>query len=458
MVPRPYPIHGPRAVMCLALLLGGASALDCHPTLPTPSDRISRVRLQTVATGLTAPVAMAFPPDGSGRLFVVDQIGLIRIIDSTGNLLPDPFLDLRDRMVDVGIDFGAGLVFDERGLLGLAFHPEYASNGRFFVFYTAPRGDDLPENYDSETHVSEFRVSPGDANRGDPLTERLLLRIGKPQFNHNGGHLEFGPDGYLYISTGDGGGANDADEGHHPEVGNGRDLATLLGKILRIDVDAGDPYAIPADNPFVGRPGALGEIWAYGLRNPYRLSFDSMGDHRLFAGDVGQNRVEEVDIIVRGGHYGWRIREGHDCFDPANPDAALPNCPTVDPVTGDALIAPILAYPHPGASAPITGLSAIGGHIYRGSAMPELVGDYVFADWSTSFLFADGALLAATETTSGKWALRALSIEGSANGRLGRFVLGVGRDAQGELYLLTSERTGPRGTTGRVDKIVPPAG
>lgn len=433
----------------LALLLSGGAFHHA-----SPADTVGLVQ---VADGLTAPVGMAIPPDGSSRKFIIDQIGLIRILDANNNLLPTPFIDLRDRMVQVGIDFGGGFIFDERGLLGLAFHPQYASNGRFFVFYTAPKGMDQPADFDSETHVSEFRVSAADSNIADATSERILLRIGKPQFNHNGGQLAFGMDGRLYISVGDGGGANDEGIGHTPGTGNGQDKSTLLGKLLRIDVDSGDPYGIPASNPFVGDPDARHEIYALGLRNPWRFSFDIGGLHRLFLADVGQDRLEEINIITAGGNYGWRIREGAGCFDPVNPGDPPATCPELD-ADGAPLIGPIVQYPHQDASGGTRGLAVVGGYFYRGASVPGLTNQFVFADWSTSFFLADGSLLAATEEAGGSWVLRELGIEGQPGGRFGRFILGMGQGSDGELYLLSTANTGPTGQTGQVHRITAASG
>jgi glucose/arabinose dehydrogenase len=433
---------------------------------PRPEPRTTVVGLELVASGLAAPLGMAVPDDGSNRLFIVDQIGLIRVIDADGNLLEAPFLDLRDRMVTVGIDFGGGFIFDERGFLGLAFHPDYATNGRFFVFYTAPKGPDQPDFFDSETHVSEFHVSAGDPNVADPNSERIMLILGKPQFNHNGGQLAFGPDGYLYLSTGDGGGADDNWAGHtggsgeaaddpHPTdaLGNGQDTSNLLGKILRIDVNGAELYAIPADNPFVGQQGFQPEIWAYGLRNPWRFSFDTGSGNRLFCGDAGQNLFEEVSIITRGGNYGWHIKEGAHCFDQANPGAPNTQCPDAG-ADNEPLIDPIIEYPHVSDQGEPVGIAVIGGFVYRGTAIPELVGDYVFADYSTGFLQGDGTLFAAEEAAGGAWTMRELAISGQAAGRIGKYILGMGRDAGGELYLLTSDNLAPAGTTGQVYRIV----
>ena len=299
-------------------------------------------------------------------------------------------------------------------------------------------------------------MSAADPNLVDPGSERLLLRIPKPQSNHNGGQLAFGPDGMLYISTGDGGAGGDVGVGHTPGLGNAQDLSVLLGKILRIDVNAvGDPaapYAIPADNPFVGVAGAQPEIWAYGLRNPWRFSFDRAEPTRLFAADVGQNLYEEVDLITRGGNYGWHIREGFHCFNPDNPAVAPASCPDVG-ASGEPLIDPILEFPHADASGPVT-LAIIGGYVYRGTALPGLRGTYVFGQWSAGIVM-DGRIDTAVAQSDGTWSSQELSLVGFNNGRLGRYVLAFGQDAQGELYVLTSASPGPAGSTGVVYRFVP---
>lgn len=454
---------GTPSLAATAALLSVVSG--CPPSIPGPSP--TTIALTLVAQGLTSPVAMASPGDGTGRLFVADQVGRIRIIDPGGFLLPTPFLDLADRMVNVGIDFGGGFVYDERGLLGLAFHPRYADNGRLFVIYNAPRGPHQPVEYDSQLHLSEFRVRPDDPNQADPASERILMVVGKPQFNHNGGQLAFGPDGMLYVSIGDGGGADDNWFGHtggagltrddpHPTdaLGNAQDRTRLLGKILRIDVDDGDPYAIPSDNPFTDDSGARPEIWAYGLRNPWRFSFDGSTHPRLFCADVGQNLFEEVNVITRGGNFGWNIREGFHCFDQANPVAPGTQCPSVG-ARGDPLIDPIIEYPHADDQGRPLGIAAVGGYVYRGSAIPDLVGDYVFGDFSTSFFVADGALFAAEEDAGGNWTRRELTIADRTAGRIGQFVLAIGRDEAGELYVLTTDNVGPVGNTGKIYRIDP---
>ena len=426
------------------------------------------VGLQLVADGLTSPVTLVPAPDGSGRRFIVDQVGTIRVLTADGTLLPTPFLDLRSRIVPLMPDF------DERGVLGLAFHPGYAGNGRFFVYYSAPLRPGAPAGYDVTARFSEFRVSAADPNRADPASERVLLEIDKPQFNHNGGTLAFGPrDGYLYISIGDGGGADDVGLGHVEdwytanEGGNGQDIQhNLLGDILRIDVNRGAPYAIPADNPFAGTPGCsdgCDETWAYGLRNPYRFSFDMGGSRELFVGDSGQNLWEEVDIAVKGGNFGWNVKEGAHCFSTDNPDESPAECPDVvgapHPRAGDALIDPVIEYQNE--HNPLgggLGHVIVGGHVYRGAELRQFSGDYIFGDWSREEEEPDGSLFVAKPRKTGLWKMQQLQIATSPTRRLGQYLLGFGQDLAGEIYVLTTEMTGPSGTTGRVYRLVPASG
>lgn len=378
------------------------------------------VGLELVAEGLVAPVGLVSPEDGTGRLFIVDQVGVVKILTAEGELVEEPFMDLGDRMVELRTNF------DERGLLGLAFHPDFADDGRFFAYYSAPLREGAPADWNHTSHVSEFRVSGADPNRADPDSERVLLQVDEPQFNHDAGQLAFGLDGYLYISLGDGGGGDDVGLGH-PPIGNGQDISTLLGSILRIDVDNGDPYGIPPDNPFVGRE-ARDEIFAYGLRNPFRFSFDAAGDQELFVGDVGQNLFEEVDIVTKGGNYGWNIREGLHCFDPANPDQPPAECPDTG-AKGEPLLDPIIEYPHPGLPRGI-GTTVIGGFVYRGSALPGFEGRYIFGDWSTNFDQGDGTLLIATPPSSEEesWSIEELRVATSESRRLDAFLLAFGQD------------------------------
>jgi glucose/arabinose dehydrogenase len=290
-----------------------------------------------VVAGLESPVDIQFPDDGTGRMFVVEQRGRIRIVQAD-QLLPTPFLDITDR-----VDSGG----DEQGLLGLAFHPHFSENGLFFVSYTDNQRHDV---------IARFLIS-ADPNQADAGSGKILISVDDPFPNHNGGVLAFGPDGYLYAGLGDGGGANDP-------FGNGQSTDTLLGKILRLDVDRGDPYAVPGGNPFVhsgGRP----EIWAYGLRNPWRLSFDrATGD--LYIADVGQDTWEEVDFLPAGStggtNFGWNYREGNHPFK-GEPPASL------------HLTYPVAEYSHTEGSCAVTG-----GYVYRG-AMPEWQGIYLYGDY-----------------------------------------------------------------------------
>ena len=411
------------------------------------------VGVRVVAQGLTSPIGIVSALDGSGRLFIIDQPGVIRILTRGGQLLTDPFLDIRSKVVALG-------AFDERGLLGLAFHPDYESNGRFFVYYNAPPAP----GFNNTATFSEFRVS-SDPNKAEPLSERVFLRLNDPQGNHNGGTLAFGPDDFLYMSIGDGGAANDCAPGHVEDWyadncgGNGQDVEqNLFGNILRIDVDGGMPYGIPDDNPFVGIPG-MDEIYAYGFRNPYRFSFD-MATGRLFAGDAGQGLWEEVSLVTKGGNYGWNVKEGTHCFDAENNRVSPATCPnTVESGVraGDPLIDPIIEYANraqPGG----VGRTVVGGVVYRGTTLRQLSGRYVFGDWSREFGTPDGTLLAATERKQGLWRMQELIVANHPNGRLNHRVLGFGQDTDGEVYVGATLNLGPNGTTGKVFKLVRPSG
>lgn len=406
-----------------------------------------RVGLQTIAEGFVSPVGIAFPNDGTGRRFVVDQIGRIVVVNSAGTVLATPFLDVTDRMVTLNQR-------DERGLLSMALHPNFAVNGRFFVCYNAPRDAGDPAGFNSELRISEFQVSAGDANVADPDSEVVLLDINKPAGNHNGGQLAFGPDDMLYVSVGDGGGGGlVGEDGAAIDGGTSQSLTTLLGKILRINVELGPPFDVPNDNPFRGEAGARGEIWALGFRNPWRFSFDSGGEHRLFVGDVGQNLYEEIDVVEKGGNYGWQNREGAHCYDASNPANPPATCDETD-ARGAPLIDPIIEQPQVDENGDAVGISIIGGFVYRGDGVPGLGDDYVFGQWTSQRSLVDGRLFAATENTDGSWTTRELTFSGSDDGTLGRYVLAFGQDADGELYVLTATNSGPTEATGRVDLLV----
>lgn len=433
-------------VQLLAFLLAPA-ALSAQQPHSGPS-----VTLDMVAEGLTAPLQLTAPEDGTGRRFVVDQIGVIRILTDEGTLVSEPFLDIREKVVALNEQY------DERGLLGLAFHPDYARNGRFFIYYSAPLQPAMPDSFNHANRLAEYRVSPEDPNRADPDTERLLLELAWPYANHNGGTLAFGPDGYLYVPMGDGGNRDDQGRGHVEDWydanigGNGQDIEqNLLGSILRIDVDgttAGKPYAIPSDNPFVGEPG-LDEIWAYGLRNPFRIAFDAETG-TLFASDAGQELWEELNIIVKGGNYGWNVMEGMYCFDAEAAEHPPYDCPDAAP-NGDPLLPPFAQYDH------YMGVVSVGGVSYRGTTVPDFEGRYLFADWSSDHDQPRGTLFIASpppEGAAAMWNWDELRVELEGGGEFREFIRSFGQDAELDAYVLTTNVQGPTGNTGKVFKIV----
>ncbi|MCU4799538.1 PQQ-dependent sugar dehydrogenase [Halobacteria archaeon HArc-gm2] len=394
-----------------------------------------RLRGELLADGFTSPVSVAVPePD---RVFVADQTGQIHLVED-GDQRTEPFLDVSERLVAL-----SGVT--EQGLLGLAFHPDFPDDDRVFVRYSAPPRPNTPDDYSHTFVLSSFRTGP-DGTTADPDSETTLLEIPEPQANHNAGAVTFGPDGFLYVAVGDGGGGGDQGTGHVEDWydatagGNGQDVTeNLLGSILRIDVDVdgngggeGRNYAIPDDNPLVGADG-FDEHYAWGFRNPWRISFGP--DGRLFAADVGQNAYEEVDVVERGGNYGWNVREGTHCFE-------ADSCPDETP-DGDPLVDPIIEYPHDGEG--VAGVSVTGGYLYDGDAVPSLQGTYVFADWQ-----AEGELFVARERSEGLWPVTTVPVED-----VGPFVPTFGRDAADELLVCTSEEAGVSGSSGAVYRLRP---
>jgi glucose/arabinose dehydrogenase len=512
----------------LVLALAGAGlvapvAAQQHTPLADPIPGLIpqspiRIALETVQSGLVSPVAAAVAPGDHNHLYVADQTGQVWRIatanredgDDDGNddhgnngggndrhkngssgsgssgngghgaddqggdehgndqqgasRQPQLFLDVSKLLVSLGLGPGK---YDERGLLGIAFHPQFRFNGLFYTFTSQPvkgRADftTLPQGVapNCQSVVTEWRVQRPN-KRGSPVdlgSARELMRIDKPQFNHNGGALAFGADQMLYISLGDGGGADDEGDGHAPE-GNAQSLAAgnVLGKILRIDPlgrnAANGKYGIPADNPFVGKAGA-DEIFAYGFRNPFRMSFDPAG--RLVVGDVGQNNVEEVDIVTPGGNYGWRVKEGTFLFDTGGPNS------DTDPDVGKGfvyadspgmpanMIDPIAQYDHAdGPDQPETRIAVIGGFVYRGHKLRGLQGQYVFGDYSGE----------ASPTPQGHLFVlgrnnRVENLVPVNRNPLGMAVLGFAQDARGELYLLANGTGTLLGKTGVVMKLV----
>lgn len=383
-------IDNMRALLpCLLLLSACNGFIDSgtNPPPPPGAPTLSRVG------NFTSPVYLTAAPADTQRLFVIQQDGAVRVLHHD-TIQTRPFLDLRGQ-----IAFGG-----EQGLLSLAFDPQYATNGRFFVYFTNTNGD---------IRIVRYNVS-SDRDSADEATADTILRVAHPgQTNHNGGQLQFGPDNMLWLGTGDGGGGGDPD-------GNGQDKHALLGKLLRLDVSGTSGYTIPANNPFATDTSGAREVWSYGLRNPWRFSFDRQtGD--LYIGDVGQNRYEEVDVSStsaqrgRGVNFGWNIMEGLHCY-PSDP------CTTIGQL-------PVVEYPHFGNACSITG-----GYVYRGSALPALVGNYFYAD------YCDGTVhsIKYPNTTPGDWS-GLLSPGGS--------ISSFGQDARGELYVLQ--------LTGAVWRIVP---
>lgn len=405
-----------------------------------------RVNLTAIATGLVSPDLLISAPDGTNRQFVLEQTGQIRLIKN-GALVTTAFLDVSSRLVPLSPNY------DERGLLGLAFDPGFndpASAGyrRIFTFTSEPVSGtaDLPDKYatslNCQSVLASWRVSAANPDVVDTSSRREILRIDKPQSNHNGGMIAFGAEGDLYLGTGDGGGANDNNaNGHNPTIGNAQDVTIALGKILRIDVNgtnsANGKYGIPSDNPFASNGSGLKEIYAWGLRNPYRFSFNGSD---LLVADVGQNSIEEIDRVQLGKNYGWRYKEGTFKFNPA--DVTVSNDLSGVPA---GLTDPIAQYDHD------EGISIIGGFVYRGTLLPELQGKYVFGDFSGSFNTPSGRLFY-LDLTSGE--IRSLILGGDDHG-LGLYVKGMGRDQNGEIYVLTATTLGPTGTSGAVYQLAP---
>ncbi len=369
------------------LLIGCGVSSSTNPNQGQQFTPPPPLRLSAFETGLNLPVGFEVPDDGTNRIFIVEQAGTIRIIQA-GSLLPAAFMDVTSKVESGG----------EKGLLGLAFHPNFSANPRFYVDYTRRLSTGRLQSV-----IAEYQVSAADPNQADPTSERQILMVDQPFDNHNGGQLAFSPDGFLYIAFGDGGSGGDP-------LGNGQKTDILLGKILRIGVDppfaAGKQYAIPPDNPFV-TGGGLPEIWAFGLRNPWRFSFDGV-DGRLFAGDVGQDNWEEVDIITKGGNFGWNIMEGKHCYPPS-----------VTSCTMTGLILPIAEYGHKAAG----GNSIIGGFVYRGSAIAGLASTYVLGDLSS------GHIWGLKQDAMGTWQLTLVLTHNLT-------VSSFGQDAAGELYVV----------------------
>ncbi|WP_316847232.1 PQQ-dependent sugar dehydrogenase [Pedobacter psychrodurus] len=364
------------------------------------------VGVQVYASHIQAPTAIVFPDND--QAWITEQAGKIRVVQQ-GKLLEEPLIDLKDKLVKLNNGY------EERGLLGIALHPAFKTNKKVYLYYDIP-------SVQKSNHtgvLAEYTLAES-GNKIDRASERIILTIEEPDGNHNGGCLQFGPDGFLYVSFGDGGGQGD----EHGKIGNGQDMNTWHGKILRIDINTGSGYKVPTDNPFVGKTDVKPEIWAYGFRNPWRFSFDKVSG-RLFAGDVGQSTWEEVDIVKKGGNYGWRLMEGTHCY---NPDKG---CEIKE------MIAPTAEYHHS------EGVSVTGGYVYNGSKNPEIKGKYIFADWTGKGYYLKQA--------GSKWTRGKLSFANIAdNAKITAF----GEDPSGELYVLTNTDTGPENKNGTIYRII----
>ena len=400
----------PLALCCLGatLLIGPAYKLPEIKTAKTAADPAPvTLKAEQIADNLHAPTAVVFP--GNDVVWVTQQSGEIRVIKN-GKMTAETVLDLSSKLMKMSNSY------DERGLLGIALHPNFKINRKFYVFYSRPSG--VPKS-DHTGVLAEYKLLPN-SNQADPNSARIVLTIEEPEQNHNGGCIQFGPDGYLYVSFGDGGGQGDK----HGSAGNGQNLDTWLGKILRIDVNTASGYKVPKSNPFVGKAGVKPEIWAYGFRNPWRFSFDT-ATKQLFAGDVGQDTWEEVDIVNKGANYGWRLTEGTHCYNPSS------GC------SFNGITLPITEYSHK------TGVSVTGGYVYNGSQIAAIKGKYIFADWSGPIFYLQKA--------GSQWLRGKVTLQNYPENLK---ITSFGQDSSGEIYLLTNPDTGPGNTKGFLYKIV----
>lgn len=444
-------LHFSLIALCTFLLL---FLVQCDKVndAAAPPDRLD---LKLIGDNFVSPIGVVASPDNTKRIFVIDQVGKIWIIDSTGTKLSTPFLDLTAAMVTLNTNY------DERGLLGFAFHPQFSTNRRFYVYYQLPPRAGAPPGgtaWNNLSRIAEFQASAANNNITDLTTQRIILQMDDPQSNHNGGTIEFGPEGYLYIAIGDGGSANDVAPGHVTDWyganagGNGQDIdSNFFGDILRLDVNnTAVPYTIPADNPFVGTTHK-GETWAYGFRNPFRFSFDMAGNRELLAGDAGQVLYEEINLVSKGNNYGWNVKEGKICFQAANNDTAFATCPSMDVLNKD-LVDPVIVLNNRANPAGGKALTVIGGNVYRGS-IPSLYGKYIFGTFAQSPNVANGELFISTPNGIQTWPVNELSLVSYPND-LGYYLKGFGQDRAGEVYVTVTTALGPTGSTGKVFKIV----
>ena len=469
MLHTPFRGHWLRAQTCLLRLRRTLGRLGMMGLLAaTPALWAQELGLQLVAQDLVAPIQLE--QLAGGAFLIVQQDGVVRVLQADGGMAAEPFLDLRPRMLPVAQDF------EERGLLGFALHPDFARNGRFFVTYSAPLRASAPQNWNYTRRVSELTVKPatggasGALGTVDLASERVLIELDWPSRKHNGGALGFGPDGYLYIGFGDSGASHGIGKQVLFEAFNvpaelllwdrmAQDLDSLFGKVLRIDVDHGFPgYAVPPDNPFVGAKQGRPEVFAWGFRNPYRIAFDRAGSGRGdFYITATAETLWEAAYRVRGpGNFGWPLMEGAHCVDRLRPRHPPASCPDQD-ATGRPLEMPVVEYAnmqvahadsrHLGVQG--VGTAITGARMYRGSARPRLQGKLLFADWSASFRQPSGQLFVATpgDRPRTQWAYEPILQVASR-------IISLAEDRAGEIYVLTHEGLGPYGNTGKVYKLV----
>jgi glucose/arabinose dehydrogenase len=402
--------------------IASASAIAAMTALPSFSYNNDAatvtVTSELIAQGIQAPTAMVFP--GANTAWVTEQTGKIRLIRD-GKLTGVVVLDVKNKMIRVNTGY------EERGLLNVVLHPKFSTNGKFYLFYSRPSTTINPDSksgrkFDHTDVVTEYKMLPN-SDLADTASAREILAQNKPDGNHNGSGLVFGDDGYLYVTFGDGGGQRD----EHGTIGNGQDMNTWLGKVLRINVDGDAPYTVPKDNPYVGKDGVKPEIWSAGFRNPYRITMDKTSK-QLFVGEVGQDLYEEVDILEKGANYGWRVVEGNHCHNPGTGCSFTGYTP------------PISEYHHS------EGVSVIGGCVYNGQQLQSLKGKYVFADWTGPVWYL--------QKTGNDWKRGTLIIK---NFPRGAKITGWGEDQSGEMYILLNAEAGPGpygATTGSVYKII----
>lgn len=426
----------------------------------SPNYALGQAELQLVAENLVSPIDLATLPDDSSRRLILDQSGVIHLLLSDNSIASKPFLDIKSRMLPLREDF------EERGLLGMAIHPEFKTNGRVYVTYTAPLGNDAPGTWSHTRIVSEFSIDPQLNDQLDPKSERVLIRQHWPSRKHNGGALGFGPDGYLYIGFGDGGGIH----GVGPETLNdaysvpinrlhwdstAQDMQSLYGKLLRIDVDNGLPgYAIPSDNPMIGKLG-LSEIYAWGFRNPYRISFDPNGSGDLYITAVAETLWEAVYRVDGPGNYGWPLKESTHCFERTTPlmppaECALPG--SVTTING-TIEDPVVEYPNmsvhrEGSNVDVVGVgtAVVGAVMHRNGEPTQLQNQLLFADWSLDFQTPSGQLFAASESSDPLWSYEKLAT-------LETRIIALVQDTDDRKYIMTNQNFGPYGNTGKVFQL-----